>query len=117
MSPRLLTAMRSKTAQARNDPNSSKPPASPFARRCASAQIFMATSMGWRSQPLLKSRIDALCMELSGLVANQPDLIAGRSSQSQSQGSQQQGGSGPAGPVSLFVPPTGGGSGNWWPED
>jgi Short C-terminal domain len=66
---------------------------------------------------LLKSRIDALCMELSGLVANQPDLIAGGSSQSQSQGSQQQGGSGPAGPVSLFVPPTGGGSGNWWPED
>jgi hypothetical protein len=66
---------------------------------------------------LLKSRIDALCMELSGLVANQPDLIAGGSSQSQSQGSQQQGGSGPAGPVSLFVPPPGGASGNWWPAD
>ena len=55
---------------------------------------------------LLKGRIDALCRELSGLVANQPELIAGGSSQSQSQGSQQQGGSGPAGPVSLFVPPT-----------
>jgi len=66
---------------------------------------------------LLKGRIDALCRELSGLVAKQPDLIAGGSSQSQSQGSQQQGGSGPAGPVSLFVPPTGGGPGNWWPED
>jgi hypothetical protein len=54
---------------------------------------------------LLKGRIDALCREFSGLVANQPDLIAGGSSQSQSQGSQQQGGSGPAGPVNPFVPP------------
>jgi Short C-terminal domain len=59
---------------------------------------------------LLKGRIDALCRELSGLVANQPGLIASGSSQSQSQGSQQQGGSGPAGPVSLFVPPAGGGA-------
>jgi hypothetical protein len=41
---------------------------------------------------LLKGRIDALCRELSALVANQPDLIAGGSSQSQSQESQQQGG-------------------------
>jgi hypothetical protein len=38
---------------------------------------------------LLKGRIDALCMELSGLVANEPTLIACGSSQSQSQGSQQ----------------------------
>jgi putative oligomerization/nucleic acid binding protein len=66
---------------------------------------------------LLKGRIDALCRELSGLVANQPDLITSGSSQSQSQGGQQQGSSGPAGPVRLFVPPTGGGPGNWWPED
>lgn len=67
---------------------------------------------------LLKGRIDALCSELSGLVANQPDLIAVGSSQSQNQWSQQQGGSGPTGPISLFVPPTtGGGSGNWWPGD
>jgi hypothetical protein len=54
---------------------------------------------------LLKSQIDALCSELSRLAANQPDLIPIGSSQSQSQGSQQQGGSGPAGRVSLFVPP------------
>jgi hypothetical protein len=53
---------------------------------------------------LLKGRIDALCMELSGLVANEPTLIACGSSQSQSQGSQQAT-SGPAGPVSLFVQP------------
>jgi hypothetical protein len=66
---------------------------------------------------LLKGRIDALCRELSGLVANETGLITSGSFQSQSQGSQQQGGSGPAGPVSLFVPPTGGGSGNWWPEN
>jgi Short C-terminal domain len=66
---------------------------------------------------LLKSRIDALCRELSGLVADQPGVIVGSSFQSQSQGSQQQGGCGPGGPVSLFVPPTGGGSGNWWPDD
>jgi Short C-terminal domain len=63
----------------------------------------------------LKGRIDALCRELSALVADQP-VILGGSFQSQSQGSQQQRGSGPAGPVSLFVPPTGE-SGKWWPGD
>ena len=62
----------------------------------------------------LKGRIDALCGELSALVADQP-VILGGSFQSQSQGSQQQGGFGPAGPVSLFVPPADAGSGNWWP--
>jgi len=64
----------------------------------------------------LKGRIDALCRELSALVADQPAILGG-SFQSQSQGSQQQGGSGPAGPVSLFVPPADAGSGNWWPGD
>jgi hypothetical protein len=63
----------------------------------------------------LKGRIGALCSELSALVANQP-LILGGSFQSQGQGSQQQRGSGSAGPVSLFVPPTGE-SGKWWPGD
>jgi hypothetical protein len=63
----------------------------------------------------LKGRIDALCRELSALVANQP-VILGGSFQSQSQGSQQQAGSGLAGPASLFVPPTGE-TGNWWPGD
>ena len=43
----------------------------------------------------LKSRVDALCQELSTLVANQPGLLQTGSFQSQSQGgygSQQQGG-------------------------
>ena len=71
----------------------------------------------------LKGRIEGLCNELSGLVANQPDLISSGSFQSQTQGNQQQGkygsgqkqnGSAPVGPVSLFVPPAAGGSGNWW---
>jgi hypothetical protein len=85
----------------------------------------------------LKGRIDALCNELSNLVANQPDLIRSGSFQSQSQGGQGQGsyssgqtqnnygganqqasdGFGPVGPVSLFVPPAPGTSGDWWPGD
>jgi hypothetical protein len=81
----------------------------------------------------LKGRIDGLCNELSNLIANQPDLIRSGSFQSQSQGGQggydhgqlqsnfsggqQQGRSGPIGPVSLFVPPEPGTSGDWWPGD
>ena len=75
----------------------------------------------------LKGRIAGLCNELSGLVANEGDLISSGSFQSQSQGGQRQGaygggqqqqsGSGPVGPVSLFVPPPAGGSGHWWPAD
>jgi hypothetical protein len=62
----------------------------------------------------LKSRIDGLCNELSNLLANEPGLLSGGSFQSQSQGDrrgdnrgggrQYQDASGPAGPVSLFVP-------------
>ena len=63
----------------------------------------------------LKGRIDALCSELATLVADQP-VILGGSFQSQSQGSQQRGGSGLAGPASLFVPPPGE-TANWWPGD
>ena len=75
---------------------------------------------------VLKGRVDALCNALAGLVAGQPDLIRSGSFQSQSQGSQrqdndgtsqQQASSGPVGPVSLFVPPAAGGSGNWWPAN
>lgn len=79
----------------------------------------------------LKGRIDGLCHDLAGLVADQPDLIRTGSFQSQSQGgytpatsqqpsyggSQQQDSNGPVGPVSLFVPPPAGSSGDWWPGD
>jgi hypothetical protein len=84
----------------------------------------------------LKGRIDSLCNDLANLVASQPDLIRSGSFQSQSQGGQgqasysngqsqsnygggqqQQNGNGPQGPVSLFVPPAPGTSGDWWPAD
>lgn len=75
----------------------------------------------------LKNSVDGLCYALSDLVKQQPDLLQTGSFQSQSQGdssqanyyttSQQQNDSGPIGPVSLFVPPPAGSSGNWWPAD
>jgi hypothetical protein len=84
----------------------------------------------------LKGRVDALCSELSNLVANQPDLLrSGGSFQSQSQSSGNQppqtqfnqsgGGSGNSalqggngfGPASLFVPPAPGQGSDWWPSD
>ena len=81
----------------------------------------------------LKARVDGLCNELSNLVAAQPDLVRSGSYQSQTQGSQgacnpaqpsgafsgvrQQGGAGSMGPVSLFVSPVPGTSGNWWPDN
>ncbi|WP_374703277.1 SHOCT domain-containing protein [Cupriavidus pauculus] len=85
----------------------------------------------------LKGQVDALCSELSRLIASEPDLIRSGSFQSQSQGTRQQnhysgserpqqraadGGAyqkqtegGPAGPVSLFVPYPSGTSADWWP--
>ena len=85
----------------------------------------------------LKGRIDALCNDLSNLIANQPDLVRSGSFQSQSQGGQGgQGGQrqgsydagqhsgaqaqnsfGPMGQASLFVAPAPGTSGDWWPGD
>ena len=83
----------------------------------------------------LKSRVDGLCNELSNLIAQQPGLIQSGSFQSQSQsgghgqqqasygggqqqnsggGQQQQDGTGPVGPVSLFVPPAADAAGDWW---
>ncbi|MGB5063443.1 MAG: SHOCT domain-containing protein, partial [Candidatus Competibacter sp.] len=83
----------------------------------------------------LKSRVDGLCSELSGLIAQQPGLIQSGSFQSQNQsggygqqqgsysggqqqnsggGQQQQNGSGPVGSVSLFVPPAADAAGDWW---
>jgi hypothetical protein len=85
----------------------------------------------------LKSRVDGLCGDLASLVTSQPDLTHGGSFQSQRQGGgygqqqggygssqqqsgggqQQQTGAGPVGPVSLFVPPAPGQSGDWWGAD
>jgi hypothetical protein len=71
----------------------------------------------------LKGRVEGLCHDLAHLVARQPDLIHGGSFQSQSQGGgdgggqPQQNGAGPVGPVSLFVPPAPGHSGDWWGAD
>jgi hypothetical protein len=72
----------------------------------------------------LKNNVNNLCSELSQLVASQPDLVRSGSFQSQSQGGQQQdsyaGGMRnevSAGSASLFVPPAGGGSGDWWGAD
>ncbi|MEF7615916.1 SHOCT domain-containing protein [Aquincola sp. MAHUQ-54] len=74
----------------------------------------------------LKGRVDGLCAELSNLVANEPGLLQGGSFQSQSQGGQppqfqSQGGHGgdrgAAGQASLFVPPSPGTGGDWWPAD
>lgn len=85
----------------------------------------------------LKGRVDGLCYDLADLVNNQPDLLRSGNFQSQSQGGsnqqqqsnyggsnqqqqsgsggqQQQNGNGPMGPVSLFVPPAAGNSGDWW---
>jgi Short C-terminal domain len=85
------------------------------------------TMIGDMFNNTLKGRVDALCFELSGLIANQPGLIQTGSFQSQSQGGQhqagfaggqQQSGTGVGSPVSLFVPVQGGGaSGNWWPGE
>jgi hypothetical protein len=78
----------------------------------------------------LKTRVDGLCGELATLVNNQPDLIRSGSFQSQRQGgggdeqrqdrysnSQTQNGAGPVGPVSLFIAPDSGSSGDWWGAD
>jgi len=68
----------------------------------------------------LKGRVDALCNDLSNILANQPGLLQTGSFQSQSQsggGQQQQnggGGMGGFGQSSLFVPDP---DRNWWPQD
>ncbi|MFD2112397.1 SHOCT domain-containing protein [Thiorhodococcus fuscus] len=65
----------------------------------------------------LKGRVDALCGELSGILANQPGLLRSGSFQSQSQsgsGQQYQGAGAPMGESSLFVPDP---SANWWPSE
>jgi hypothetical protein len=55
----------------------------------------------------LKNRVDALCNEIAGILANQPGLLSSGSFQSQSQGgyaSQTQAAGAPQGQSSLFLP-------------
>jgi hypothetical protein len=65
----------------------------------------------------LKGRVDALCWEISGILANQPGLLRSGSFQSQSQsggGQQSQGAGAPMGESSLFVPDP---AAHWWPRE
>lgn len=65
----------------------------------------------------LKGRVDALCSEISGILANQPGLLRSGSFQSQSQsggGQQTQAAGIPMGDSSLFVPDP---QSHWWPQD
>lgn len=65
----------------------------------------------------LKGRVDALCNEISGILANQPGLLQSGSFQSQSQGGggqQAQRSGAMPGQSSLFVPDP---ADNWWPQD
>ena len=65
----------------------------------------------------LKGRVDALCEEISGILATQPGLLRSGSFQSQSQsgsGQQSQGAGVPMGASSLFVPDP---AAHWWPQD
>jgi hypothetical protein len=84
------------------------------------------TMIGDMFNNTLKGRVDALCDELSNLIADRPDLVRTGSFQSQSQGGQQPAGvggdrpqsGGVGSPDSLFVQAHGSEmSGNWWPED
>jgi len=65
----------------------------------------------------LKGRVDTLCYEISGILANQPGLLQTGSFQSQSQGGggqKSQSNGAPRGQSSLFVPDP---SANWWPSE
>lgn len=64
----------------------------------------------------LKSRVDAICSEISSILANQPGLLQTGSFQSQSQSSGYQGDNAglPIGPSSLFVPDP---RSQWYPAE
>jgi Short C-terminal domain len=64
----------------------------------------------------LKGRVDSLCSEIAGILANQPGLLSSGSFQSQSQGgsSHQYQANGAMGSSSLFVPDP---EDNWWPQE
>jgi Short C-terminal domain len=75
---------------------------------------------------VLKAKVDGLCNELSNLLLHQPDMVRPSSSQSQHQGCQPAGNmggeqspsnAGPSGTTSLFVPPSEGRTGAWWPGE
>jgi len=64
----------------------------------------------------LKARVDSLCQEIAGILANQPGLLQSGSYQSQSQGGgtqQHQATGAPMGQSSLFVPDP---HAHWWPS-
>jgi hypothetical protein len=66
---------------------------------------------------ILKGRVDALCSDISGILANQPGLLRTGSFQSQSQsggGQQTQLAGMPMGESSLVVPDR---AARWWPQD
>lgn len=66
---------------------------------------------------VLKGRVEALCAEISGMLAHQPGLLRVGSFQSQSQsgsGQQSQTNGAPMGASSLFVPDP---AANWWPSE
>ncbi len=65
----------------------------------------------------LKGRVDALCQDLSGILASQPGLLRSGSFQSQSQGGggyQHQASGASMGASSLFIPDP---EDNWWPRE
>ena len=65
----------------------------------------------------LKNRVDSLCYDISGILANQPGLLSSGSFQSQSQGGnawQTQAAGVPHGQSTLFQPDP---AANWWPQD
>lgn len=65
----------------------------------------------------LKNRVDALCQQISGILANQPGLLRSGSFQSQSQngsGQQSQVAGAAMGQSNLFVPDP---EENWWPSE
>ncbi|MCP5420367.1 MAG: SHOCT domain-containing protein [Gammaproteobacteria bacterium] len=65
----------------------------------------------------LKSRVDALCYEIAGILGNEPGLLQSGSFQSQTQsggGQQSQANGVSMGESSLFVPDP---KAHWWPRD
>jgi len=75
------------------------------------------TMVGDMFNNYLKGRVDALCQDISGILASQPGLLRSGSFQSQSQGGsgrQQQASGAPMGASSLFIPDP---EENWWPSE